>query len=434
MSDLELAFKTLRAKQSHHLLRWNYYQGIQPLRWTSQKMYDVFGTDQSDYVLNWCACLVDAVVNRLVLERFQVSGNEDLSAKLTAVLDVTGLLIDADAVHLETDLVGESFVIAWRDEEQGIEAYHNDARNVHCFYESDRPRVKRFAAKWWNDDDDKRRITLYYRDRLQYFRSLKKSDELGEWNPKDWEEIATAENPFETIPVFHFRLGHNGQSELDNVLSLQDIVNKTLSDLVVTGEFQSFAQRYAITNAALTGDDLPVSPKELWQLPANTDPDSEQTKIGQFAASDMAQFTATMEHVAMSMAAITNTPRHLFWGQPGDISGEALMALEAPLLKKVQRYLARLKSTWRELGLFLLELEGTSLETETAIMPIFADPRTVQPLTLAQVRVNNVGAGIPIMTLLRDEGWTDGQLDQLEKDRRAEGITGADLLPPELTQ
>ena len=62
--------------------------------------------------------------------------------------------------------------IAWPDEESGQpEAYYNDSRNVHLFYEADQPRRKRFACKWWIGDDGHRLLTLYYPDRLEYYRS-----------------------------------------------------------------------------------------------------------------------------------------------------------------------------------------------------------------------------------------------------------------------
>jgi len=433
MTDLQIAFDSLKAKAKHHNLRWDYYGGKQPLRWTSEKLYDVFGSDQSDYVLNWCAAIVDATVNRMQLEGFQVANNEAMSTRLNDLIDMSGLLIDSDIVHKECDITGESYVIAWRGDDGEIEAYRNDSRNVHIAYAPDKPRAKRMAAKWWVDDSEHRRITLYYPDRLEYWRSVKKSEDIGDFKEADWTMEASATNPFGTIPVFHFRLGGCGESELDNALSLQDIVNKTLSDLVVAGEFESFPQRWMITKSDMPSGGMPISPKEVWKLPPNEDPDAQPVTLGQFDAADLNNFLKTIDSISQSMAAITHTPKHIFWGQGGQISGEALMALEAPLIKKVTRYLARMKQTWRELGVFLLQLEGQSPGAVTDVKAIFADPKTVQPLTQALVRSTNVGAGIPLVTLLRDEGWTDAEIEQMNSDEEAPGVRLANRLSPQPT-
>lgn len=54
------------------------------------------------------------------------------------------------------------------------------------------------------------------------------------------------------------------------------------------------------------------------------------------------------------------------------------------------------------------------------VAPIWAEAATVQPRTQAEIRQIGVAAGIPLTTILRDEGWTEEELQQLEADKDAE--------------
>jgi hypothetical protein len=68
---------------------------------------------------------------------------------------------------------------------------------------------------------------------------------------------------------------------------------------------------------------------------------------------------------------------------------------------------------------FLLQLDGITVDP-MAITPVFEDVETVQPLTQSVIRQNAVGAGIPLVTTLRREGWSDAELEQLAADRSEE--------------
>src|SRR5690606_9051621 len=128
---------------------------------------------------------------------------------------------------------GESYILAWPDEETGApEAYYHDPRNAHVFYEAARPRVKRFGCKWWVGDDGYRYLTLYYPDRLEYYRSRKQvqSQRSGivytneVTSGKSFDKLnEPAANPYGLVPLFHFRTGRTRPiSELQNIIEPQN--------------------------------------------------------------------------------------------------------------------------------------------------------------------------------------------------------------------
>ena len=54
------------------------------------------------------------------------------------------------------------------------------------------------------------------------------------------------------------------------------------------------------------------------------------------------------------------------------------------------------------------------------IFPMFDKPETVQPYTQAQTRLTNVNAGMPLSTVLREEGKSEAFILQMEKDKEKE--------------
>jgi hypothetical protein len=431
--DLKKAYTVLSGKQSLYTTLWSYYDGDQPLVYSSQRLREVFRGLEARFVQNWCAVVVDSCLDRIQLTGFQVSGDEEAQAALNAAFVATELSLDADDAHLAGLVTGEAFLIAWRQDaidgegeiipDAGeIEAFYNDPRLCHVEYSPDNPLKKLWAAKWWVAVDGRYRLTMYYPDRLEYYASAKPAAEVGDaesFGPDPNRE--TAPNPFGMVPVFHLRKERRRiKSELENVVTLQDAINKLFADMMVSAEFAAFRQRYIISNADTSS--LKNAPNEIWNIPAG-DGVGQGTAVGEFGEAGLGNYLTAMDKLAGSVGIITRTPRHYFFNQSGDPSGEALIALEAPLNKKCTRFIGRFGHTWQQMGSFLLSLLGYDVAPES-ITPQFAKPETVQPRTQAEIRQMNTGAGIPITTSLRDEGRSQEQIDQVLADKAAEAAAG----------
>lgn len=440
-NDLDRAVKALYGKSEAYSTFWRYYGGDHPLVYTARRLEEVFRNLDAHFAENWCAVVIDSARDRLDLQGFELKDKTAQAAleRLWADLD---LGIEADDAHLGALVCGESFVVAWPDRETGEPAaYYNDGRACHVFYEADNPRAKRFAVKWWDDDDGYRRVTLYYPDRLEYYRSAKPSrDNMGldSWkayapfSPDGEAGGPVAENPYGVVPVFHFRTDLTApRSDLVNAIPLQNGTNKLLSDMMVAAEFGAFPQRYVISQVETVGK-LRNAPSEVWDLPAS-DGVGQPTSVGQLASADLGVYLEGISHLAAAIGITTRTPKHYFFLQGGDPSGEALIAMEAPLNKKCERYINRFTPVWRQLAAFLATLAGVPVEARD-ITPNFAKPETVQPLTQAQIRQSNVSSGLPLVTALRREGWTEAEIEAMEKDKQKEREASQDLTGAMLEQ
>ena len=418
-TDLERAYKALSGKRGGYDTLFDYYLGDQPLIYSAERLREVFQRLDSSFTQNWCGLVVDSVIERMNLKGLVVdAAHKAAHDELQAVWDANHIELDSDDAHTAALVTGESFVIVWPDETGATEVYYNDPRLCHVFYDAAHPRRKAFAVKWWQRDDGKLSMTLYYPDRLERYVSTTTTANTTSANNFEADPDApVGPNPYGAVPVFHFRRSLQAvTSELKSVLPLQDAVNKLLADMMVAAEFGAFRQRWIISNADNLGA-LKNSPAEIWDLPSG-DGVGQQTQVGEFSATDLGNFLDSMDKLTNSIAVISRMPKHYFLSAGAGVSGEALLAMEAPLNGKAMKYQELFTPVWKEIAAFVLQLSGMSVE-ESEITAVWDDVRTIQPWTEAQIRKVNVEAGMPLVTTLRREGWAEDELAQLEEDQEA---------------
>jgi hypothetical protein len=267
----------------------------------------------------------------------------------------------AGTAHLEALKTGNAYVIVWPDPETGVPMlYPQKGRLVTVAYDEERPGRILWAAKGWVTSERKRRVTLYYPDRVEKYVSRQSSDDAlpilkaGAFDQFRVEgEPWPLENPWGEVPVFHFAnnagIGEHGISELRDVIPLQDALNKSVLDMLVAMEFVAFPQRWA-TGIEIPEDEggqerAPFTPgvDRLWTS------DKEGTRFGQFPQADLEPFLKVQDGFRLEIARVTGTPLHyimLLSGAPP--SGEALKTLEARLVKKCQDRQTGFGNTWED--------------------------------------------------------------------------------------
>jgi hypothetical protein len=419
-TDLAIAVAHLTSKKPRYDALHAYYTGDQPLVYSSSKLREVFHGLDARFIVNVCSVVVDSVLNRLALRTLQVAANEQADDALQAVREASGLVDDEYAIHEDVCVTGESFVLAWRNEDTGaIEAFQNDSRLCHAEYDGDNPRQMRFAAKWWNTAGIIR-LNLYYTDRIEHYatvREFKAGEVPDERAFQPFGDESVSVNEWGVIPVFHFRSNRRGaKSQLQDAAPIQDMLNKLYADAMLTSEFMAFPQRYVISESGI--QNLQNNPNAIWDLVASAQ-GAQPTSAGQFPAADLTNYLVMIDNLLTKLGVITSTPKHFFYAQGGDPSGEALIAMEAPLNRKVQQLQQTLAPTWRALGAFLLKLAGVNVPSRE-VWAQYEPAETVQPMTQAQVRELTVRAGVPLTTTLRDEGWDDADIAQMYEDAETE--------------
>lgn len=425
MDDLQRAYEALSGKTASLDTLYAYYDGEHPALYSSQRMRAVLAQTGVSFSENWMATVVDVLLDRLNIASVSIEGARDEA--LQRLWTAEALDIESDEVHADVAIGGESYVIVWRGDGPRARVYHNDPRLCTVFYDAADPAIVRMAAKWWEDEDERRHLTLYYPDRFEHYVSRSKARELA-----GYEGLAAdGEEPNETgvVPVFCFRQSsRRSRGEILPILPVQRALNRLLDDMLASSEYGAFRQRYAVTNA--DPDDFRAAPGTTVTFPPN-EQGQEATQIGQFEATDLKNFGDEIDRLAGHIASLSRTPRSAFFDQGANISGDALVAMEAQLARKAARYQERLMVTWRKVLSFALALDGVGVD-EADIHVAWDDARIVQPMAEAQILQAQVASGVPLVTALRRAGWNEAAIAQLVADKAEEERARASLSAPML--
>lgn len=420
-SDLERAFDALKGKRADYDLLWKYYDGDQPLKYSTQRLKETFRSINVRFTENWCSTVVETIQERLVLKGLSLA-DKSRKKRLNEIWMENDISLEASDA-LEAMLVcGEAFILCWKDE-AGMDVYFNDPRMCHVFCDPEKPKVKTLAAKWWAGDNGIHYLTLYYPDRLEYYATESESetwpDEYGAFKPYSPEGSggSSVENTYGVVPVFQLRTTRRGNgSILKNVTPLQDAINKLLADMMISAEFGAWKQRYVISNSSTKN--LKNAPNEIWSIPAG-DGISQGTSVGEFSETNLDNFLKAIDDLANRVATLTRIPKQYLFSIGSEVSGDALIAMEAPLVKKAEHLQEVLEEPWQELGALMLTMDGMATEKEE-ILPIWEPPASQQPFTEIQEIQMGVAAGIPLVSMLRRKGWTEEQINQVLKDQEEE--------------
>lgn len=445
-SDLKLIYEALLYKTEHYNEMFDFYDGDHPSTFLTKRLKDMFKKIDVTFSENWCSVVVDSMLERINLKTISVVAPEARVQETSKrLMNALSLHLEAEDLHESVLVCGEGFIMVDRlpmapeDIAGAIDAaelgdgavnpqteiYFNDPRLVHVVYRNDNPGRIRVGGKWWIDDRGFRRIKLYYDDHFEEWISTQPANKvrnyksfrpitIDEGNGEEW----WMENPYPLIPIFHFRTKRRKAiSELKNAIPPQTSLNKLLNDMMASAEFAAFRQRYIITQADI-GENLESTPGGIWELPAG-DGMGEGTKVGEFSETNLTNFIEPINRAALTIATVTRTPKHYFVTNVAAPSGEALLTMEGPLNKKCQKRIDQFVPVWKNLWQFVMWLEGYPLSKD-AIVPMYDKPETIQPLTQSSIRKTSRESGLPLKTVLRWEGLTTEQVEQVEEEIDAE--------------
>jgi hypothetical protein len=323
-----------------------YYRG-EPVRlpWLPEQARDEFARLLSLSNSNYMGLVVDAMVERMSVEGFSIG--DDLTADMPTweIWQANNLDAGSDQVLLEAAIGGCSFLLVGPPtdgDKPSIFAEHPTQATVE--YEPGSSRRRRAAGlKVWQDDwSGLQMATLYLPDRVYKFRAPKLP--LGSVDPR-WErrvvrgETWPAPNPLGEVPLVEVannpRLLTGGVSELADVICVQDRINKTLADRLMTQDFGAFPQKWAVAfpleDAAGNQNTVDVGRNRMVQS------EIAETKFGQFDSAPLDPYSAAKREDVKDVASRTRTPAQYLLGEMSNVNGETLKASESGLVSKVRQ-------------------------------------------------------------------------------------------------
>jgi hypothetical protein len=444
-TELEWALNALARRQTRYRQYRAYYEGRTALKFVSEEFAEQFERIVRTLNYNRCKRLIGAHADRLQIKGFSVeSGNEGLAAKAQKIWSRNRMDVKAGQVHVESLTLGDGYVIVWPDETGLSRIYPQYGDRVAVVYDQDEPDQISGAVKVWRRRDRNWRVNWYSEEGLFKFITKKppqddalpsEEKQLEEWQEDNEAWPLPYPDKFTRIPVFHFPndpdIDNMGTSELVDVINRQDHLNKTLANLLVSGEAYALPQWYLmglepIRNSETGAYELPFDPSsKLWVF------GDKEINAGQFDPANIEHLLKELDAIDDQISSISGVP--VYWLRPmGDPpSGEALKTLEAPFTRKLTDRMGTLGNGWEDVQTFCLAAEGEAIgDSQLASVWEPAELRNdTEFWTIAQLKI---AAGVPEEQIWEESGYTAEQIAkfkaQAEADKAAEQEQMASML------
>lgn len=369
-------------------------------------------------------------------------------------------MLDAESSigHTEALVMGLAYALVWaRDGSDGKRTtpritIESPLEMIHEAEPGDRRKIT-IAAKTWRNADGYQELTLYRDDRVEKYRSANKVTEgttlgarrwvrrigiMTEADPDNGVEEELEEWPLEhelgRVPIVVLgnrpRLDGSYRSEIEDLLTAQDAINKLEADLLVAAEFAAFRQRWA------TGIEVPEDetgqPIEQYKAAVNRvwAAEGDKARFGDFDVSDLRPYIAAIEKWIQNIATRSRTPAHYLLGQSGRFpSGESLTATETGLVAKARRAMRWYGEAWEDVMRLAFRAQNPSdkradeYDSET----IWSDPETRSEAEHTDAVLKLKGLNIPDEFLWEVYGFTQNQIARLlaMRAREADSVGAA---------
>lgn len=420
MSDITTAIAEILDRHEAYELADRYYTGDVDEVFASGLQRKYFAKTADCYRLNFAASIVDAVLNRI--EIGSVQGTSEAANKaINRAFEQNDLHLEADEIHRRALVYGDCYVMAWPDDSGEMLISYNSPTNMVLVYDPENPRKKQYAAKLWQTPGQVGwYLNLYYPERIVKY--VSNVNTLSDKRDDMWNHRETVENPFNEVPVFHFRTNRPyGKPEHRDAYGPQDAINKLVVTQMTTVDYQGAPQRYALSSFGNVSEfedfdpqgtatqnigTLKNGPGELWYL-------NGVNTVGEFNVADPDNFWKPIRDFVRSMASLTNTPLHYFERTGNVPSGEALRTAEAPLIKKVQDRELAFGAAWRDLFRFILRTDSITSDVQVKWNAV----ESMDSKDAWDVALKKRAAGISLEQVLTEMGY-DFEVIQLILEQR----------------
>lgn len=295
------------------------------------------------------------------------------------------------AVYRGAFKYGHSFVLTEKDKKGEVVSKGLSALNTIAMYDDaandDAPAIALTVTKWPKDKEHG--TARMWDDTYEYEVRFKSEVDLS----KGISVTQLRAHGAEECPVTRFVVAVDLEGRtvglIEPLIPLQDRLNQTVFDLLVVQSYSSFKVRTVsgmappvklravdengetVDNPKLnedkvvdwvpvidanTGrpvpDDIQLSAKRIFWAEDN------DTKFGTLEETPLNGFIAAIEMGFQHISALTQTPPHHLLGKVANLSGDALVAAEAGLIRKVEEFKASFGESWERVFRIAAQIGG----------------------------------------------------------------------------
>jgi hypothetical protein len=426
----ERLYNQLVTRQSSIEHFTNYYTGHHPLPWLAPQAREEFRRVLAMTRSNYMGLVCDALAEPITIEGFRFGEDEPSDREAWRIWQANNLDSDSDQAILESFITGSSYLLVApnpQDDTTPRVWVEHPSQAIVEFAPGSARRDRSAGLKVWDDDwTGEVHATLYLAEFIYKYRA--KRPTVGMQQGPRWErreipqEDWPARNPLGVVPLIELpnapRLLTGGVSELADITDVQDRINKTLADRLITQDYGAFPQKWAVAWPQYQDDERTIltPPIDVGRDRMVTTEVAE-TKFGQWDAAPLDPYSAAKREDVKDIAARKRIPADYLLGELNNVNGATLVASRAGMVAVVRQRCRAFAESFEEAMRLALRTAGRDVPTGMRMETVFSNPefRTVAELTDATVKKLQAGI-ISVRQAREDLGYTQTQIAALEQD------------------
>lgn len=405
--------ETISAGGPRHTGRANYrdyYHGKHATMLTErQRKYLQVKTGQ-EFNDNYCRIVVEALTERLSITSFTVADDDAAQRLISEWWSANRLDAGQSDIHTAGVRDGDSYILTEWDNDAGrpditFEPAYDGSEGAEVVYDPNRRRRALYGFKRWKAGDGER-LNVYYPERVEKF--TRAGD--GDW----MLETVAMYGAVLGVPLFHIRNrsdGYNyGESELADVIPIQNALNKSIIDLVAAADTTGFRLYW------MTGGD----PSELEVTPGGwIYNDSPEARIGHIPGEDLSKLIEFKDAFATEIARVSRTPLSYFQITRQVASEGTLKQQESGLVSRAKKRQVEFGNTWEDVFGYCRKLHnlysGNPILDEAATIDVqWADPETRDDRGRLEELKLKRELGVPDRIIWAEMGYSAEQIAEFE--------------------
>lgn len=426
----------------------DYYRGKQPLKFASDDFAKFHGGRYKDFSDNWVQVVADSPVERLTVNGFQASGEDRADKDLWEVWQVNGLDGDSQLGFLGAVNSARSFVLVWGDpddEDMPVVTFEDASQCIVAYEPGSRVKRRAGLKRWQDGNCDYATLYLpgelwkFERPLLRQSKSPQMADvdeALKRWRPRELQDEPNPQpNPMGVVPLVELpnkpMLVGDPISDVTGVVAMQDAINLVWAQLFTASDYASFPQRVVlgaerpmIPKLNSAGEIVGKQPVDLAKFAVDRVAwiTGKDAKIAEWQAANLAAYTQIIEVAVGHLAAQTRTPQHYLIGKMANLSGDALLAAETGLVKRVDEKKLWFGQALREVArlIYLARGEDARAKAMRAGAVLWADSESRSHAQLADALVKLQQIGFPFEWLALRYGLTPTEVADVVAMRERE--------------
>lgn len=424
----------------------SYYRGDHPLPFITPshaaKLRNEFRRLLEESRTNFTRLVVDVVEERLRVDGFRLSASSDQQADKASwdIWQANAMDSESQVALVEALVKGVTYLSVWAGEEYPTIAVEDPTQVIVGYEPGSNYRKRAAALKVWQDDySDALRANVYLPGGIYKFEAARSTSDMhapvsaasddyfgGAMTPvrrltesaRRWRELPDefVGNPLGEVPIVPLRnrprLRCEGESEISDVVQVQNQINGFLFLLALAGYFGAHRQRWAVgLTMAQDGEKLenPIDTAidRVW---ADTNPEA---KFGDFAQTDLDGYIRAIEQKILHIAVTTRTPRHYLIEQGQSPSGDAIKSAESGLTKKVERKMRPFGEGFEEAMRLARRFAGEG-DAPVDSEIVWADPEVRTEAEITDAAIKRFQAGLTDrQQTLEDLGYSATQIARI---------------------